>query len=550
MKTATTALKEPLNPPFRFPPPPAKLRAPYRLRGTSPLRSKGRKQSVPNEDYPRPTASRPPYRSRLHSNIGGQDPAASWGVGKRPWTIGEFDSDSMENLAAFAKVGRGGSLRRVRSAQDSSRGLSSSDPRGDLEGSAGPGRVSKNNDDDNQFNRDDDEDDDDDDDDGDGCVGGGGAVSSAAPPQFVRRVSFADGGGDFFLEEIGNNNKRNNRRLSSLIDSGYPEHYDNGDNDTNSRRTSDVERQRHAMELVRAAHELMFTDTRPDGLRPITGSPMADGKGTGGSGGLYVGLAGLRGFDLSFLGAAPTQGVERRRPARLPFRTTASSPANKNDGVTRDCKNGAMEGDGKIGDDTPAPASAVDASWLEQGFLLGREPGSLMPTIPGEDNTADGDLAPIGSDDVGAEEGCGSLAPSCQDRTSAGVDKVRREGGGSLGGEEEEEEEEIEEEGEDTERHSHLHRKKRAEVAKERGVPGTREGTALSPAGVTAVSRATAPATTSTMGAPTAAAAALFFPQAAVLWSPANVSIDDLVLTVASRRHQQVSYFLFDRRNQ
>lgn len=449
-------------------------------------------------------ASQPQYRSQYrsrHSKTDGQHPAAaSWGVDKRPWTVGEFDGDSMGHLAAFSKGGRGGLLRRVRSAGESSIGLSSLNPQRGFEVSSEPGKASN---------------DADSDDGNDNYVQSSGAVSSAAPPQFVRRVSFADGGGDFFLEEVGNDNhgrRNNSRRLSSLIDGGY------SDIDlTDGRRTSDVERQQHAMELVRAAHELMFTDTRPDGLRPITGSPMTDGKGAGGSGGLYVGLAGLRGFDLSFLGAAPTQGGERL-PSRLSHRSAEVGPPDptSTDGVRRA--------------ESPPPASEVDVSWLEQGFLLGREPGSLMPRVPGED-TALGDSASVGSD-LGVEGDRGHpLSPSFQDPESAGVTAVR-EGGGSP-------------RAETDERSTHLQRA-RTEGGGGGGGPVSREVAAVSRSGATVISMTAASASnlsTEAMStaAPTAAAAALFAPKAAVLWSPANVSIDDLVLTVASRRGHQVS---------
>lgn len=471
----------------------AQLRAPYRLRGTSPERSIGRKSFPNDEEYPRTTAaSRPQFRSR-HSKIGGQSStAASWGVDKRPWTVGGFDDDSMDNLAAFTKAGTSGPLRRVRSADNSAIGLSSLKPQIGLEGSYKPGKGGNDGDSD-----DDDE-----------CVELA-AVSSAAPPQFVRRVSFADGGGDFLSEETDDDsNRRNSRRLSSLIDGGY------SDIDlVDCRRASDAERQRNAMELVRAAHELMFTDTRPDGIRPITGSPMADGKGAGGSGGLYVGLAGLRGFDLSFLGAAPTQNRERL-PVRLSHRSAeVSTPAPTS---TNDVRRG----------ESPPPASDVDVSWLEQGFLLDREPGSLMPRVPGED-TRHGDSASVGSD-VGIEGDCGRpLTPSFQDPTTAGATAVR-EGG---------ENPELEK-GEET---SHLERNRTEGGC---GVPGSKQAVALSRSGATAESMASASATISTQAMPATAptaATGLFVPQAAVLWSPANVSIDDLVLTVAGRRDPQVS---------
>lgn len=481
----------------------AQLRTPYKLRGTSPVRNKGRRSFLNEEEYPRMTAaSQPQYRSR-NSRTGGQHPTtASWGGDKRPWTVGEFDGHSMDSLAAFGKAGKAGLLRRVRSAEDSSStGLSSPNRQRGFEFSSGPGEVSNDAGSGN----------------GNDCVESTGAVSSAAPPQFVRRVSFADGRGDFFLEELDDSDFRpkNSRRLSSLIDGGY-----SGIDLAGGRRASDIERQHHAMELVRAAHELMFTDTRPDGLRPITGSPMTNGRGVGGSGGLFVGLAGLRGFDLSFVGAAPTQGGERLR-ARLSHRSAeidAPAPTSTKD-------------ERRAG--SPPPASEVDVSWLEQGFLLGREPGSLMPRVPGED-AALGDSASVGSD-IGMESGPGRpLTPPFQDPTSAGVSSVL-EGGGSP-------------RAETDAKTKHVQRNRTGEGV---GGPGSRKVGALSRSGVTAVpvpaeSAANISAEEVSTAAPTAAAAALFAPQAAVLWSPANVSIDDLVLTVASRRDRQVSLSLFE----
>ncbi|CAM9599517.1 unnamed protein product [Scytosiphon promiscuus] len=147
------------------------------------------------------------------------------------------------------------------------------------------------------------------------------------------------------------------RRMSSLIGSsnGYLEgngsiggHFLGRD----GRRKSDLERCQKAMEIARAAHELLFNDTRPDGLRPITGSPMSDGRDAQGSGGLFVGLAGLKGFDLSFLGALSTdQGGGAKGSSSASSRLAANKRLSTN-------------------------------SRMAAGFLLDRKPGSLLANPP------------------------------------------------------------------------------------------------------------------------------------------------------------------------
>ena len=224
--------------------------------------------------------------------------------------------------------------------------------------------------------------------DGDGCEDLELPVVLSQP--MPRRVSFADeqgssdGSGDSTEEPNSEDQRRarrgsQRRRMSSII--GSSDGYLEGDGSINGglvgrdgRRKSDLERCRRAMEIARVAHDLLFLDTRPDGLRPITGTPMADGRNALGSGGLYVGPAGLRGFDLSFVGAAPANLIDTRQnlgsvAARLATsrRLSAYAAANNND------ESSVVTG---------SSSSRADASWIAQGFLLDRKPGSLMPRLP------------------------------------------------------------------------------------------------------------------------------------------------------------------------
>lgn len=215
-----------------------------------------------------------------------------------------------------------------------------------------------------------------------------------------RRVSFADeqgssdGSVDSGEERNGQHQHRarrgsQRRRMSSMT--GSSDGYLEGDGSINGdllgqdgRRKSDLERCRRAMEIARVAHDLLFLDTRPDGLRPVTGTPMTDGRNALGSGGLYVGPAGLKGFDLSFVGAVPTNQNDTRQnlgsvAARLAAsrRLSAYAAAANNDESSvatgpRPSSPGALI----------ASSSKADASWIAQGFLLDRKPGSLMPRLP------------------------------------------------------------------------------------------------------------------------------------------------------------------------
>lgn len=228
------------------------------------------------------------------------------------------------------------------------------------------------------------------------------------PRHIARRVSFADesevhDSADGSLdsgEQRSSSSARptegwgaQRRRMSSLIGSsnGYLE--GNGSIngqflDENGRRKSDLDRCQKAMEIARAAHELLFNDTRPDGLRPITGSPMADGRDAQGSGGLFVGLAGLQGFDLSFLGARSTdQSGGGHASSSVSSRLAASRRLSSR---AADATPTALDEKPLTADGTPASPlstrgtspSRSNASRMASGFLLDRKPGSLMANPP------------------------------------------------------------------------------------------------------------------------------------------------------------------------
>lgn len=223
-------------------------------------------------------------------------------------------------------------------------------------------------------------------------------VELCAPKQMPRRVSFADeqalddpAGGtsssvDSSDQHSGKSQQREGwgaqrRRMSSFI--GSSNGYLDGSGgiygqllDKDGRRRSDIERCRQAVELARAAHELLFTDTRPDGLRPITGSPMAGGRDALGSGGLYVGLAGLKGFDLSFVCALPTnQSCGGQYLRSISARLAASRRLSASTAA-------GGEETGTVYSPPEEPPSKAGTSWIAQGFLLDRKPGSLRPRLP------------------------------------------------------------------------------------------------------------------------------------------------------------------------
>ena len=257
---------------------------------------------------------------------------------------------------------------------------------------------------------------------------------AAAPPpqQAARRVSFADesGLGDPATSSTDGSEQPSRpsqhgdgwgaqrRRMSSLVGSssggylgGDGGTYDLGGEPT--RRSSHIERCNRAMELARAAHELLFTDTRPDGLRPITGSPMLEGRGTPqGPGALFVGLSGIRGFDLSFVGAARAeQSGAGQSLTSVASRLSASRRLSARAGGGESSGTAAEAPPPSAGDINRASSpslSRAGASWIAQGFLLDRKPGSLVPRVP---------RSPPGRNPVPAEAG---QTPRARDRGTAG----------------------------------------------------------------------------------------------------------------------------------
>lgn len=319
------------------------------------------------------------------------------------------------------------------------------------------------------------------------------AGSSAAPPHPIRRVSFADEAEDSSVDDTSVSSHQNSqldlRHVHDLLQND-PHDDDNITAPRKNRRSSYEERRSYTLALIRAAHGLMFTDTRPDGLRPITGSPMVDGEGPEGVGGLYVGLAGLRGFDLSFVGA-----------------TSASPnlPASQSNNTTADCNT-------KLPSATPEPTT--DPSWLDKRSLLDRKPGSLIPTEPRSGSTQGALETPTPPGSSGeAEETGGLLTSSSSDQPfiaiptypSTGRNKKKYDARAPKREEERTNDKVIEMRG-------------REEATAERNWLGKPS----MPTGATS-------------------AAALFAPKAAILWSAENVGMDDLAMAAACRHGKKVN---------
>lgn len=149
-----------------------------------------------------------------------------------------------------------------------------------------------------------------------------------------RRVSFADETHDRLGLEPAVHSKESSRVSGQTLSNAIVSSYHKGKNETKSwtrRRPTIEERRRYEAEILLAARELLFSDTRPDGLRPITGCPMENGRITNAPGGLYVGLAGLRGFELPLVGAASNRNeaghlkVVRSQPSACVGSTGVSS---------------------------------------------------------------------------------------------------------------------------------------------------------------------------------------------------------------------------------
>ncbi|CAN0216423.1 unnamed protein product, partial [Ectocarpus sp. 12 AP-2014] len=408
------------------------------LGGTSPLRSTRNNGGASSFGGSRSGTRTPSSvsRSRKHSHATqGSDVClkrASFshdeGGETRPWTTGDFNED--ESFAVGSAVdegngqGTGGLLRRARSAEDpflsphlanhddlptqaETSGEVAANPTADDGSTPDGGESIAKIDEDNVglFAGD------------EKAAGGQAGVEGATddgidneelelpgdlPQQMPRRVSFADEQDPGLLADGGNSNGQRSgrqregwgaqrRRMSSLIgtSNGYLES-DGSINghlfDMNERRKSDLERCQRAMEIARAAHELLFTDTRPDGLRPITGTPMADGRDIQGIGGLYVGLVGLKGFDLSFVGAIPTsESGYRRNLGSASSRLTANRRLSGSAaivGTANHTEDASVVDKSRCSSPNVVPGASVGASWIPKGGLLDRRPGSLMARPP------------------------------------------------------------------------------------------------------------------------------------------------------------------------
>lgn len=447
------------------------------LGGTSPLRSTGNTGGGSSYGGSRSGTRAPsgvPYgRKHSHATQGSdvrpKRASSSYDEGgeSRPWTTGYFNED--EFFAVGKDVGdgvgqsTGGLLRRARSAENPflSPYLAISDDQptqaetpGDAasptadDGSAldGGEKIENINEDNVGLFAGDEE-----------AAGGQAGVEGATddgideeevelpgelPQQMPRRVSFADEQDPGHLADGRNSNGQRSgrqregwgaqrRRMSSLIgtSNGYLES-DGSINgqllDVNVRRKSDLERCQKAMEIARAAHELLFTDTRPDGLRPITGTPMADGRDIQGSGGLYVGLAGLKGFDLSFVGAISTsESGCRRTLGSVSSRLMANRRLSGSAAIVPAADNtedGSVVDGIRPSSPNVVPGASVDASWIPKGGLLDRQPGSLMARPP-----ASPDAAP--SPEAAKSSPAKGSSPSTMADTQHGGARLRSNGG-------------------------------------------------------------------------------------------------------------------------
>lgn len=185
--------------------------------------------------------------------------------------------------------------------------------------------------------------------------------------QKARRVSFADEtDGRLGLEPAvysKESSRLSGQNLSSVIFSNYHK----GRIETKSstgRRPTIEERRRYEAEILLAAQELLFSDTRPDGLRPVTGCPMENGRITNAPGRLYVGLAGLRGFELPLVRAASN----RNEAGHLKVLRSQRVACLGSTGVPSE-----LSGEETTPFTPTFPAPNDGASWLVTGSLPKRE---------------------------------------------------------------------------------------------------------------------------------------------------------------------------------
>ena len=587
------------------------------LRGTSPLRKKGK--SGDSLSFEKPLSSRAPSLLRYSRNhfdpVDSNGPHGAGGS-TRSWTTGELVENDPDDGATTAGAGgsyEGGVQSRARSADgatlsallvDSDLGSAAEQHPDDavdplhtkadgLVGSAeesgwkdasdffgaigadGEGKQEEKLEERDGAGVDDDDNDD-------------LEFPRESSQQIPRRVSFADeqadsdgsdGGGDSTEEPSGQAQHRvrrvsQRRRMSSII--GSSDGYLEGDGsingqivDNNGRRKSDLERCRRAMEIAKVAHDLLFLDTRPDGLRPITGTPMSDGKNAHGSGGLYVGLAGLRGFDLSFVGAAPTNSSDssqslgsvaarlaahRRLSAHAAAAAAAAAAANNDESSVTE---GAR--------DTPtASASKANASWMAQGFLLDRKPGSLMPrlprsagrapaaemgqTLPKKSNSSNSGVNdegrvdaptsdPVGSNRTSPEANEGKrespLSPVSRSKAQQTHTPAAAEDDSNAAKAASSTASALAKEDGDQAQDARDRRDQISSGDEECGKPLKEEGTRSESEGNSTTSAPEDNSGTTVVSHAATTMASLFAPKAAVLWSARDLGVDDLVFSVA-----------------
>lgn len=565
------------------------------FRGTSPLRKKGRSDDALSSKNP--LSSRAPSLLRYgrnHSDPIDSSDSRFGGRSTRPWTTGELAGNDSGDGATTARIGgllqnETGQQTRARSADGVSSsphpvnsGLRSASARLDgavdpldakidgLVGSAdGVSKDSSHSVETSGANRQEEQ--------GETLDIDGGIDGAAADEddcgdsefplvfsqQMPRRVSFADeqgssdGSGDSTEQADGQNQHRagrgsQRRRMSSIVGSsnGYLE----GDGSINGnllnndgRRKSDLERCRRAMEIARVAHDLLFLDTRPDGLRPITGTPMTDGKNAQGSGGLYVGLAGLRSFDLSFVGAVATDESDPRQSlGSVAGRLAASRRLSAFATTNEDESSAAEMSQYSSPNGAISSSSKAEASWITQGFLLDREPGSLVPRLPqsaGKAPAAEiGQVPPTKNDSTNSEvvdEGSvlstsEAVASDRRTPTANGNSSEVPMSPASLANTQQAQKSAT---GDDAKTAS-LHAKERnPEMHDGRGeVCGRSQGgesTRREFDGKSGALVPEVPSGTTVMSSAATAVASLFTPKAAVLWSARDLGVDELVLSVS-----------------
>lgn len=456
------------------------------LRGTSPLRGNGRER-VSDDDLPRETLLRRQHRGSKPATTDGRAPN---GVRERPWTTGEFGGNygvPADGVDAEILPNRENILleRRARSAGDAFLPPSLLTP--DLNVKT----PTKHDLEERQMEV---------------CDGKRGSTAGTSVScQAVRRVSFADDEEAHFAAAVDRANPSHEyqlQRSASLTDDsrygGRSKNPETTEDSGGNRRKIEADRKRFAAELVRVAHELMFADTRPDGLRPITGTPMEDGGALeGGGGALFVGLAGLQGFDLSFVAPASSRPCSGKEVSSPFDGQTASEPPSVAVDATTDSRLVRAASTSSVSPPT------LDACWLASGSLLDRKPGSLTP---GGDRS--GTPAPDGGTVKAENVQSRQRSPSSDEFTRTAEVASPTEKSKSHRGEEE-----------------------RVEAQLVVGVDSSHDQP--DETGWTANEKSPLSAATDL---PATGVASLFSPKAAALWTVANVGMDDLV-AASNKRH-------------